>query len=83
VGYFTVSTPPTRPSKFGTDFDRAARGAGIRVLKTAVRAPLMNSVCERFLGSFRRECLDHIIILGEDHLRSVLGEYVAYFDCAA
>jgi transposase InsO family protein len=69
-----------RDDKFGTDFDRAARGAGIRVLKTAVRAPLMNATCERFLGSVRRECLDHIIILGEDHLRAVLGEYVAYFN---
>ena len=44
--------------KFGADFDRAARGAGIRVLRTAIRAPRMNAVCERFLGSVRRECLD-------------------------
>ncbi len=69
-----------RDAKFGADFDRAAKGAGIRVLKTAVRTPLMNSVCERFLGSVRRECLDHVIILGEDHLRAVLAEYVAYFN---
>jgi transposase InsO family protein len=54
------------------------RRAGIGVLKTAVQAPMMNSVCQRFLGSVRRECLDHIIILGESHLRSVLVEYVEY-----
>ena len=54
--------------KFGADFDRAAKGAGIRVLRTAVQAPLMNSVCERFLGSVRRDCLDHVIALGERHL---------------
>ncbi|MGO9834111.1 MAG: hypothetical protein ACLP1X_07850, partial [Polyangiaceae bacterium] len=36
--------------KFGPDFDRAAKGAGVRVLRTAPRAPLMNSFCERFLG---------------------------------
>jgi hypothetical protein len=42
----------------------------------------MNATCERFLGSVRRECLDHVIILGEGHLRSILAEYVAYFDGA-
>ena len=69
--------------KFGADFDRAARGAGIRVLRTAIRAPLMNSVCERFLGSVRRECLDHMMILGERHLDQVLQEYcLRYFNAA-
>ncbi|MFC1643210.1 hypothetical protein ACFL5O_11090 [Myxococcota bacterium] len=42
----------------------------------------MNSVCERFLGSVRRKCLDHVIILGEGHFRSVLGDYVAHFDAS-
>jgi putative transposase len=42
----------------------------------------MNSICERFLGSVRRECLDHVVILGEDHLQAVLGEYAAYFNSA-
>jgi putative transposase len=69
-----------RDSMYGVDFDRVARGAGIRVLKTAVRAPLMNAICERFLGSVRRECLDHIVILEERHPHIVLGEYVAYFN---
>jgi putative transposase len=69
-----------RDAKFGEDFGRVASGAGIRVLNTAVRAPLMNATCERFLGSVRRECLDHIVILGERHLHIVLGEYVAYFN---
>jgi hypothetical protein len=41
----------------------------------------MNSVCERLLGGVRRECLDHVIILGEDHLRNVLNAYVeGYLD---
>ena len=57
-----------------------AEGAGVCVVKTASRAPLMNAVCERFVGSVRRECLDHIIILGETHLRAVLDEYVTYFN---
>lgn len=67
-------------NKFGAEFDRVAKGAGIRVVKTAIRAPLMNATCERILGSVRRECLDHLIILGEAHLRSVLREYVAHFN---
>ena len=71
-----------RDAKFGADFDRVAKGARIRLLKTAVQAPLMNATCERFLGSVRRECLDHVIILGEDHLRSVLSEYVEYFNAS-
>jgi len=61
-----------RDDKFGAGFDRVAAGAGARVVRTAVRAPLMNAVCERFLGSVRRECLDHVIILSEWHLRHVL-----------
>lgn len=71
-----------RDYKFGAEFDRVAKGAGICVLKTAVQAPLMNATCERFLGSVRRECLDHVLIFGKDHLRSILGEYVEHFNAA-
>ena len=41
-----------------------------------------NAICERFLGSVRRECLDHLLILGERHLRAVLTEYVDYVNHA-
>ena len=52
-------------------------------MRTAVQAPLMNSVCERFLGSVRRECLDHLIILSEPQLQQVLAEYaLSYFNTA-
>jgi putative transposase len=72
-----------RDDKFGAIFDRVANGAGVHVLRTAVQAPLMNSVCERFLGSVRRECLDHLIILSEPHLQQVLVEYaLGYFNTA-
>jgi hypothetical protein len=72
-----------RDDKFGAVFDRVAAGAGARVVRTAVQAPLMNAVCERFLGSVRRECLDHIIILSRAHLRHVLVEYsLSYFNTA-
>ncbi len=69
-------------SKYGRAFTRVAEGSGIAVLRTAYRAPRQNATCERFLGSVRRECLDHILILGEAHLRRVLREYVAYFNGA-
>ncbi len=57
-----------------------AAASGIRTLRTPIRAPRANATCERFLGSVRRECLDHVLVLGERHLHRVLREYVAYFN---
>ncbi len=71
-----------RDSKYGPAFTRLAAGTGIVELRTAYRAPRQNAVCERFLGSVRRECLDRILIRGEAHLRRVLGEYAPYFNGA-
>lgn len=71
-----------RECKFGAEFDRAAQALGTRVIKTAVRAPDMNATCERFLGSVRRECLDHVIVLSERHLFAVLAHYVCFFNDA-
>ncbi len=62
---------------FGATFARVA-ASGIAILRTPSRSPRANAVCERFLGSVRRECLDHLFVLGERHLRRVLREYVAY-----
>ncbi len=59
--------------KFGRKFAAVAKGAGIAVVRIPPRSPNLNPICERFLGSVRRECLDHIVILNEDHLRRVLG----------
>ena len=69
-------------AKYGPRFSRLAAASGIRVLRTPVRAPRANATCERFLGSVRRECLDHILVLGEAHLRRVLRAYVGYFNHA-
>jgi transposase InsO family protein len=66
--------------KYGPAFARVAAVSGIEELRTAYRAPRQNAACERFLGSVRRECLDHLLVLGEAHLRHVLGEYAAYFN---
>jgi len=59
-----------------------AEASGITVLRMAYRAPRQNATCERFLGSVRRECLDHVLVLGEARLRRVLREYTAYFNTA-
>ncbi len=71
-----------RDSKYGPAFTRVAAATGITELRAAYRAPRQNATCERFLGSVRRECLDHVLVLGEAHLRHVLREYVAYFNTA-
>ena len=64
-----------RDDKFGAEFDRVAKGVGTKVIRTAVKAALMNATMERYVGSARREVLDHVIILGERHMKSVLDEY--------
>jgi putative transposase len=69
-------------NKFGASFTRVAMGSGIEELRTPYKAPKANAVCERFLGSVRRECLDHILILSETYLHGVVREYVYYFNKA-
>jgi transposase InsO family protein len=64
--------------KFGPQFKRVA--AGIKLLKTPVHTPKANAICQRFLGSVRRECLNHFLILGERHLQRIVTDYVAYFN---
>ncbi len=66
--------------KYGPAFARVATTTGVVELRTAYRAPRQNATCERFLGSVRRECLDHALVLGEAHLRRILSEYVRYFN---
>jgi putative transposase len=56
--------------------------SGIEILKTPYHAPHANAICERFLGSVRRECLDHMLVLHEKQLQRVLRAYVAYFNLA-
>jgi putative transposase len=68
--------------KFGDQFERVAEGSGIDVIHTPPYAPKANAVCERFIGSVRRELLDHILILSERHLQRKIKEYVRYFNCA-
>ncbi len=67
-------------AKFGMQFDEVAKGTGIEILKIPFRAPRANAICERFLGSVRRECLDHLLIFSERQLYRVIREYVGYFN---
>jgi putative transposase len=69
-----------RDSKFTAAFDGFFTGNGTRVIKTPARAPRANSFAERFVGTLRRECLDHILILGEGHLRQVLADFASHYN---
>jgi transposase InsO family protein len=65
---------------YGTVVTRRLRAMGIRDKPTAPASPWQNGFAERLIGSIRRECLDHIIVLGEEHLRRILKNYVAYYN---
>ncbi|EFH80800.1 Integrase catalytic region [Ktedonobacter racemifer DSM 44963] len=68
--------------KFGPEFARVATTSCINVLRTPYRTPQANAICERFLGSVRRECLDHFLIFQEKQLYRLLKAYVVYFNQA-
>jgi Integrase core domain len=69
-----------RDSKFTAAFDAVFAGADIRIIRIPIRAPRANAIAERFIGTLRRECLDHLLITGERHLAAVLREYVQHYD---
>ena len=71
-----------RGSNFATSFDAVFQATGTRILRTAVQAPQMNAICERLVGTLRRELLDRVLILGESHLRAVLAEYQVHYNTA-
>ena len=71
-----------RDAIYGERFTRCLANMGIRDVIIAPRAPWQNAFAERVIGSIRRECLDHVIILSEAHLRRVLRAYLAYYNTA-
>jgi len=71
-----------RGSAFSSRVDDTIRSLGIRPLRTPYRAPRANAYCERLIGTVRRECLDYLIPLSQNHLRLILREYVDYYNQA-
>ena len=65
---------------YGAVVSRRLRAMGIRDKPTAPASPWQNGFAERLIGSIRRECLDHIVVLGEAHLRRILRSYACYYN---
>jgi transposase InsO family protein len=65
---------------YGSAFRRRLRAMGIRDRPIAPGSPWQNGILERLIGSIRRECLDHVLIFSEVHLRRVLREYAGYYN---
>jgi putative transposase len=69
-----------RDGSYGEKFSEAARWFGIREVLTAPQSPWQNAYVERWIGSIRRECLDHVIVLNESALRRVVKSYLNYYE---
>ncbi len=69
-----------RDAIFGAVFDARVRGLGIRQFRISPRSPWQNGFAERWVGTLRRELLDHVIVLGERHLLRLVRDYVAYYN---
>jgi putative transposase len=68
-----------RDRVYGHAFRHRAKGMGIREVLTAPQSPWQNPFVERLIGSIRRECLDHVLVLSERHLRRILTRYFVYY----
>jgi putative transposase len=71
-----------RHGAFSAEVDSVLRGFGVHPLKTPVHSPTANAFCERLIGTIRRECLDYLIPINERHLKSILKEFVTYYNRA-
>ncbi len=69
-----------RDAKFPSSFDTVLESEGITIIQTPYQAPKANAFAERWIRSVREECLDHVLIVNECHLRRVLTEYIAYYN---
>jgi putative transposase len=69
-----------RDGSYGKAFQEATDWMGIREVPTAAQSPWQNPYVERLIGSIRRECLDHVIVLDESSLRRVLNSYFEYYN---
>ena len=69
-----------RDGIYGEDFIARVKAMGIEEVLSVPRSPWQNPYVERIIGSIRRECLDHVIVLGESHLRRILCSYRSYYN---
>ena len=69
-----------RDAIYGEKFSLRAQTLGIKEILTAYRSPWQNPYAERVIGFIRRECLDHVMVLGPKHLKRVLTQYVDYYN---
>jgi transposase InsO family protein len=69
-----------RDAIYGRRFSQQAEALGIKEVLTAYRSPWQNPYAERVIGSIRRECLNHVIVLGPRHLRRILSRYTEYYN---
>ena len=85
VEAFPWNTAPTyllrdNGGAYGQAFTRCVRTMGIRDRPISPRSPWQNAYVERLIGTLRRECLDHVLIFGERHLRQILKSYTHYYN---
>ena len=82
--FFDYDTPKylirDRDKKYGKLLEGKKNSFGIDEIVTAYRSPWQNGYVERVIGSIKRECLDHVIVLNESHLRNILIEYFSYYN---
>ena len=71
-----------RAGQFTNSFDAVFTAAGVRILVSPPQAPRANAICERMIGTLRREVLDRLLIVSEHHLREVLTEYLRHYNAA-
>ena len=71
-----------RAGQFTSSFDAVFTAEGIRILASPPQAPIANAICERMIGTLRREVLDRVLIVNEHHLRRVLTEYLRHYNAA-
>ena len=69
-----------RDAIYGDAFRAVMRALGLREMVTAYKSPLQNAHAERVIGTLRRECLDHVIVMNDRHARQILDEYVQYYN---
>jgi len=69
-----------RDATYSGPFDEVFRSERVRVIRTPIRSPKANAVAERFVRTVRRECLDHVLVLGDRHLERTLGEFVRHYN---